>query len=245
MRELSSLNGNCDGLDVALQEKTVDFGSLVLHSTLRRSIVMRSFGELGTYYKWDIKRTAPHFTIKPSRGYIAAKGDVVFEVTFTPNVIDADIRVREIDCEMPGNRTAVQLTVIGACVPLPTAKETVTFECPVRQTDVKQLSVTNTTSTLWPLRPVVNNDRWSVPPLVTVKPNATETFDAVFRPLDGGPHVGMVSVLLPTGQATVFNLHGKTQPPRPNGKIVRDIPCRTVCDLYFSALMCILSKRHT
>jgi hydrocephalus-inducing protein len=227
VRELSCLTGKCDGLDVVLQEKTIDFGALVLHGTLRQNIFMKNLGEIGAFYSWKTTLTAPHFTITPSKGYVPAKGEVVVEVTFSPKILDSDIRICDIECDMPGNRTPLQLTLVGSCVPLPSAKETVVFDCPVRQSEAKTLAITNPTPTVWHLKPVVTNDRWTVAPLVTIKPNATENFEVVFRSLDGGTHQASLSVVLPTGQAVVFNLVGKTQSPKSNGKFFREIPCRT------------------
>ncbi|OQV16015.1 Hydrocephalus-inducing protein-like protein [Hypsibius exemplaris] len=226
VRELSTLTGNCDGLDVILQERVIDFGALVLNGSLRRNIVMKSLSELGAYFSWDCAKIAPHFIIKPRKGYVPAKGEVVFEITFCPKSLSSDIRIHT-ECDLPGNRKPIQLSLVGSCIPLPTSKDTIVFECPVRQTDAKPLTLTNTTTTVWQVKPFVNNDRWTVPASITVKPNVTETFEAVFKPLDGGPHQAVVSVMLPTGQAAVFNLFGKTQPPKPNGKIARDVPCRT------------------
>lgn len=215
---------------MVLEEKIVDFSSLVFTGSQRRNIVMKNLGEVGTYFSWDKPKLHPHFTIEPVSGYAAAKNDVVLVITFSPKSLDPDIRVLDILCDVPGNRHPITLSLIGSCIPLPPAKDTVTFECAVRQTDTKLLLITNNTTSPWDLRPQFNGEHWAVATSVTVRPNSTESFEAVFKPLlmakDGAPHQGTVSVILPTGQAVVYNLIGKTLPPKPNGRVVRDVPCR-------------------
>ncbi|GAV07799.1 hypothetical protein RvY_17597 [Ramazzottius varieornatus] len=224
--ELASVHGKCDGLDIVLDEQTVDFGAVVLGGWVKRNLLLRSQGELGAYFTWDTALLAPHYTIKPDKGYIPAKGQLLLEVIFTPAFLSSDIRVLDIQCTIPHNKSPVKLNLIGACLPPVLPKEVFNFECPVRESDRKQLTITNTTATPWNLKPLVSNPVWTVPQQVTVRANSSEHFEAIFRPIESKPQQGLVTVILPAGQSQVFSLAGKTLPPKPNGRIGKEVPCR-------------------
>ncbi|KAJ3287536.1 hypothetical protein HK104_008544 [Borealophlyctis nickersoniae] len=224
--------GACQGIDVKLENDTLPFGAVVQKSTTTRRMQLQNVGDIGAKFHWDAAKFGPDFSITPSEGYISPGMDISLEITFHPTEINPDIRYENLVCTVEGS-PPLYLTLTGMCVAQPVQNEVIKFSCPVRQSDVKGIPLTNKTSAAWHIRPVIENEYWSGPETVDIEPGQTKSYDLVFTPLemtgdgDGGRHEGSVFFPLPDGSGTLYKLYGTADKPVTAGTITREIPCKT------------------
>ena len=65
---------------------------------------MYNNGDIGAAFCWNIEKFKPDFMISPVKGYIAAGMEVTFDITFTPTMVDQDVRydVSYDNCKIKG-----------------------------------------------------------------------------------------------------------------------------------------------
>lgn len=109
-------------------------------------------------------------------------------MSFHPAAVNADVRVERLHCRLLTSSLAVEhggstateadgagmsssdllLTLTGACVECEAAGE-LTFKCNVRASTSRSITLTNTSSSSWQLRPVIENKFWSGPEFLQVR----------------------------------------------------------------------------
>ena len=89
---LFTITGACQGLEIKLDSEAIPFGSVVLGSKSSRKLIMMNIGDIGASFSWTVERFEPYFTINPSKGYITPGMEVPFEIIFSPNAVNQDIR---------------------------------------------------------------------------------------------------------------------------------------------------------
>lgn len=77
----------------------------------------------------------------------------------------------------------VTLTLTGSCTGIPPVKEVQNFQAVVRQSDTKQLSISNKTNQLWVLKPIIDGEYWSGPVTFNVEPQQTKGYELTYFPL--------------------------------------------------------------
>lgn len=82
------------GIEMKLMEETVGFGTVVVDSKITKTIQLSNFGDIGSKFEWDMTFSAKYFTMTPQSGYLVPHEDLLFNVTFHPNVPDPDIRFK-------------------------------------------------------------------------------------------------------------------------------------------------------
>lgn len=231
-KPLAVINGACQGIEVRLENDTLPFGAVVIKSSATRRLQLQNSGDIGTTFHWDASKFAPDFFISPSEGYISPGMEIPLEITFRPTEYNPDIRYENLTCKLEGMQP-LYLTLTGMCIPPPVHNEVVKFSAPVRQSDTKNISLTNRTSTHWHVRPIIENDYWSGHEAIDIEPGQTKAYDVTFTPLemigtgDAGRHEGSVFFPLPDGTGILYKLYGAAEKPVPAGNITRDVPSKT------------------
>ncbi|KAI1889973.1 hypothetical protein AGOR_G00168420 [Albula goreensis] len=211
VRPLLVLKGCCQGVEVTLDQDYVPFGAVAQRCKTTRRIVMSNTGDIGARFKWDVKKFAPHFSIRPTEGYICPGMEVPFDVTFAPTELSQDLRYDNLPCTIEGG-TPLKLTLAASCVTSPVTKEVVTFACAVRSQHTQALALSNRSGQRWALRP-------------------SQAYEITYRPLvmttDGKKHQGSVFFAFPDGTGMLYTLLGTAEPPKAAGTINHEIPCKT------------------
>ena len=105
------------------------------------------------------------------------------------------------------------------------------FATTVRSKEQRQLMITNKSSTLWQLVPVIDGQYWSGANSFEIEPNTYRHYEITYHPLtmtsDNSKHSGSVFFPLPDGTGLLYNLIGTAEPPKPAGVITQEIPCKT------------------
>ncbi|KAJ3408149.1 hypothetical protein HDU80_006663 [Chytriomyces hyalinus] len=231
-KPLCLVSGACQGIEVKLENDTLPFGAIVQKSFTTRRIQLQNSGDIGAKFHWDAAKFAPDFSISTPEGYISPGMEIPLDITFHPVELNQDIRYDSLVCQIEG-APSLYLTLTGMCIPQPIQNDVIKFSTPVRQSDVKSVKIENKTSTLWHIRPIIENDNWSGPEFLDIEPNQTKLYDITFTPLelmgggDGGRHEGSIFFPLPDGTGLLYKLNGSADKPVSVGTVTRDIPCKT------------------
>ncbi|XP_025115052.1 hydrocephalus-inducing protein-like isoform X4 [Pomacea canaliculata] len=226
------LKGSCLGMEVTLDTDAIPFGTVCYQSSVTRTLVMSNTGDMNTRFRWDSDRFLPDFSISPVEGYITPGTEVTFDVNFHPQTISSDIRCEKLRCFLDGGpHKPITLTLTGSCTAIVPSKEVQNFMTFVRGKETKMISIINKTNQLWELSPVIEGEFWSGPIKFIVEPQQTKQYELTYRPLtmttESKKHMGTLFFPLPDGTGLLFNLQGTADVPKPNGKISREVPCKT------------------
>ena len=116
-KKLLNVYTTAHGIEMKLMEDTVGFGTVVINSKISKSIQLSNFGDIGSKFEWDTRFCGKYFTITPEKGYLVPHEDLVFDVSFHPNVVDNDIRFK-VKCSIDGMEPLF-VNLVGKCVPQP------------------------------------------------------------------------------------------------------------------------------
>ncbi|XP_046359897.2 hydrocephalus-inducing protein homolog isoform X3 [Haliotis rufescens] len=226
------VKGSCLGMEIALDTEGIPFGTVVQRSQSTRKLVMCNTGDMNAKFRWDAKRFEPDFSITPAEGYITSGMEVTFDVTFHPQEVNQDIRYDKLRCFLEGGpHKPVTLTLTGMCTGVGPSKEIQHFATHVRQKDTRSIAIANRTNQNWLLKPVIDGEFWSGPVTIAVEPQQTKSYELTYKPLtmttENKRHTGTIFFPLPDGTGLMYNLTGAAEPPKPNGRIQRDVPCKT------------------
>ncbi|KAL3860158.1 hypothetical protein ACJMK2_010318 [Sinanodonta woodiana] len=226
------IQGCCLGMEISLDSTSIPFGVVVQRSQTSRKVVMSNTGDMNAKFRWDIERFLPDFSISPVEGYITPGTEVSFEVFFHPVKFNLDIRYDKLKCFLEGGpHKPVTLTLTGSCTVVGPVRETQHFATHVRQTETKQILIQNRTNQLWHLKPIIEGEHWTGPVTFIVEPQQSKQYEITYHPLtmtqESKKHQGSVFFPLPDGTGMMYNLQGTADPPKPNAKINREVPCKT------------------
>lgn len=157
---LATLTGACLGTELRLASDSLPFGPVVLGSRAVKRLQLENTGDVGTKFAWDTRALGPHFSIFPADGFLAPGQDVKLDVTFHPTEVNPDVRVDKVRLKVEGGEDGA-LTLTGACINTAAQPEAVAFACNVRASATQSVTISNTSSTPWSLRPVVQNEFFS------------------------------------------------------------------------------------
>ncbi|XP_063716545.1 hydrocephalus-inducing protein homolog isoform X4 [Symsagittifera roscoffensis] len=225
-----SVSGSVVDQSVRLDTQAVPFGAVVARGESRRRLLMTNDGDIGVYFNWDVAKFKPDFSIVPSKGYIAPGMDLPLEIAFQPSVVNADIRYSNLTCNIEGGKP-LKLTLTGVCAACPpTGKELVQFQCSVRETDRKMVSISNKTGSQWVLTPVIEGEFFQGPDTLVIDAGATKPYNISYKPFRmtsaDKKHLGSVFFALPDGSGLLYNLQGAADPPKPVDTIIREVPSK-------------------
>lgn len=132
-------------------EDTVGFGTVVMNSKISKTVQLSNFGDIGSKFEWDMTFCGKYFTISPEKGYLVPHEDLLFNVTFHPNVPDNDIRFK-VKCKIEGSEP-LYINLVGKCIPQPadTIQE-LKFNCLVREETKQKVTIKNPTAKPWNIK---------------------------------------------------------------------------------------------
>lgn len=228
-RKVMVLTGACLGTELKLATDNLPFGAVVLGSRVAKRIQLENAGDVGVKFAWNKAALGPHFEISPAEGFLAPNQDIKLEVTFKPLELSPDMRVDRLRLAVEGGDDRF-LTLTGSCIAQDPQGEVVNFTAPVREETTQALTLKNTTSTDWSLRPVVTNDYWSGAEFISVRAGQSAPYTLTYRPntmaSKDRPHEGSVFFPLPDGTGLLYRLIGLADPPLPAGTIERAIQAK-------------------
>ena len=115
-KKLLTMAGACYGIELKILEDVIGFGAVTLNSKLTKSVQMSNLGDVPAKFEWDTNLCKQFFTILPKHGSLAPHEDMLFEITFHPNVIDNDIKFHKVKCNIDGS-DPLYIDLLGKCVP--------------------------------------------------------------------------------------------------------------------------------
>ncbi|RKP17692.1 hypothetical protein ROZALSC1DRAFT_23958, partial [Rozella allomycis CSF55] len=229
-KPLFAVHGACHGIEVKIENQNISFGAVVLNSSNARKVQLRNVGDIGVKFKWDVSRFYPHFSITPSEGYISSGMEVPLEFTFHPKELDHDIRLDSIPCFIEG-ANPLTINLSGVCIPPTIQSEVLKFSTAVRESDVKQIPLTNKYPFTWMVKPVIDNEFWSCLESLEIESGQTKQLEIVYKPLqmtnDEHKHEGSIFIPLPDGSGMLFRLLGTADKPTAVESHTLEIPCKT------------------
>ncbi len=227
---ICALQGACHGYNIWLDFSTISFGAIAQKCSATKRLIMHNEGDIGASFKWDLSNMQPEFSIWPVMGYISAGMEVNFDIKFNPSELVADLRKENVQCFVEGIKPLI-VNLSGSCVQVVPQKEAHTFDTFVRQKEVKQISISNRTNVQWDLKPLIEGEYFSGLESFLVEPQSTMNYEVTYFPLtmcgpDGKKHSGSIFFPLPDGTGLLYNLTGNANPPKPVGKLNREVPCK-------------------
>ncbi|XP_048648423.1 hydrocephalus-inducing protein homolog isoform X1 [Marmota marmota marmota] len=231
LRPLFLINGCCQALEISLDQEHVAFGPVVYQTQATRRILMLNSGDVGARFKWDTKKTEPHFNITPEEGYITSGMEVSFKVTYCPTEVGKESLCKNVPCFIQGGNPLC-LTLSGVCVGPPAVKEVVNFNCQVRSKHTQTILLSNRTNQTWNLRPIFEGEHWEGPEFVTLEAHQqNKPYEITYRPrtmnVENRKHQGTLFFPLPDGTGWLYALHGTSDVPKAVANISREVPCKT------------------
>lgn len=145
-RKLLNIIGSCHGIELKVMEDTIGFGTVTKNSKKTKTLQMSNLGYIEAKFEWDTSFCKKYFTIAPTKGFLNPHEDQIFQITFHPDVVDADIRFNKVKCNIEGS-DPLYINLLGKCVEQP--KDSIPnkeFKAVVRQSFVLQIPITNPTS---------------------------------------------------------------------------------------------------
>ena len=97
---------------------------------------------------------------------------------------------------------------------------------------MKQITISNRTNSQWDLKPLIEGDYFSGLESFVVEPQSNMMYEVTYFPMtmcgpDGKKHSGSIFFPLPDGTGLLYNLTGNANPPKPIGKLNREVPCKS------------------
>ena len=156
-RKLLNIFTTAHGIEMRLMEDTVGFGTVVVNSKITKTVQLSNFGDIGSKFEWDTRFCGKYFTISPEKGYLLPHEDLLFDITFHPNVIDNDIRFK-VKCGVEG-MDPLFINLIGKCIAQPndTIQE-LKFDCMVRKEAVQKVTLKNPTAKHWKIKASISSE---------------------------------------------------------------------------------------
>lgn len=247
-KKLLTLNGCCQGMDIALESDTLSFGTVCLGSQLTRKLRLQNRGDMAAKFQWNVQSFAPDFQISPVEGMIAPNQQKTLEVTFKPFAVNADIRYDRLMCSIDG-AAPLLLACVGSCVKQSSSSiSDMIFDSPVREESTKPITIENKSKSPWNLFPVVQGEHWSCPDNIAVPAEGKATLDVKYLPLrmtrqptdpeDGierpEQHEGSIFLAIPDGSALLYNVFGKASPPASAGSLSLTTPAKKTLSITIS-----------
>eukprot|EP01063_Lacrimia_lanifica_P026221 TRINITY_DN349_c0_g2_i1.p1 TRINITY_DN349_c0_g2~~TRINITY_DN349_c0_g2_i1.p1 ORF type:complete len:4697 (+),score=2083.13 TRINITY_DN349_c0_g2_i1:84-14174(+) len=182
-----TLMGASIGLDVHLDSKTLSFGSVVQGTAQTRRVIIINTGDVPVSYQWP-ELDGTGYSVAVPQGYIAAHGEAACEVVYAPSgptpqgTRELNIKITDATVTPPSVKT-LPIALVGVCTKRPAVAEEHTFKCVVRETNAKNIKLTNPTNEDWVFAPALDSACWNVPEKVTVPANGAADVPVTYAPL--------------------------------------------------------------
>jgi len=233
-RPLFAVSGACVAMDLQLEMEQLSFGQATLNSRITRPLMLQNLGDIPSTWKLDRSTIAPDFSVEPAEGYLQPNEDTNIEITFHPAAVNRDIRYERVPIYVDG-QPPLALTLTGMCVNAEPEANALAFKSEVRKPAEQKVSIKNTSSGPWRIKPVVQDENWTGPELLEVPAGASADYTVTYCPMgmtkadDEGvmqPHRGSVFFPLADGSAILYSLEGTADPPSAVGAVSESLPCK-------------------
>jgi len=220
-KRLIDVIGSCQGEDVKLELSSLNFGDVCESCKVTRKVQLGNAGDLGARFRVGIASEARRdYSIFPMEGFLPPHGQIMLDITFHPQVVADELRA-ELRVVAEGNeQSTMTLALCGTCMSIPAEgiKELRFDNVKVRESETKQIELSNPGKTAWTLQPTIHNAYWSGAPRLEIPAGGSAKYDLTFTPLTmtSGPdtdHEGSIFFALPTGAAILYKLLGKATEP--------------------------------
>ena len=237
-RNLLSVSGACLSAEVRLDTSSLNFGVVTVGSSVTRKVRLLNAGDVGSKFEWTEAAMKPHFEISPVRGFVPPHADVVFEVTFHPQVE----KPQEIRCETSRyfvqESETLRLVLCGECVESPASKQ-MSFETKVRETSKNTIRMANPSKDDWHVRSVFRNRFFSGKDVCHIPAGQTVDYEVSYTPLTmtkKEKHQGSVFFAMPNGTTVSYDLVGTSLPPSVE-TLPKDTVTKTSCKQALTVLL--------
>ncbi|QDZ25387.1 hypothetical protein HOP50_17g79270 [Chloropicon primus] len=221
-KTLFSVSGGCLGVEMRLSNDALQFGGVVSGSRVTKTVFLENIGDVGTNFEWDVSSLSQNFSIYPPKSYISSQQDAKLDVTFHPTQQDPEPYIEQISCRVNDGPT-LALSLSGMCIAQKPEGEVLEFSSRVREEETKNISIKNSTSDAWHIKPVVHNDMWTGPENFVVEANSTADYPITYKPLlmttEGSKHDSTIFFPLPNGSGLLYQVRGEALPPVSAGTV--------------------------
>ena len=240
-RKFLTISGRAQGLEVCLETDSLPFGSVVEGSLKVKRLRLENQGDVPVNFQWNEATFGTNFSISPVAGKLPSGSDIMLEVTFKPQSVNADIRQDDMILEVLGLANPLLLSCSGSCIPQPVeSKQILSFSTQVRATETKATKIINSTDKDWYISPSVEGIHWSVPFELRIPAKGSADLAVSYKPLfmaikptgkEGDdskdePHFGQIFIPLPDGSALLYQLKGYASAPASSGHISIETVCK-------------------
>ena len=223
--ELLSIKGACYDVEIKLMEDLIDFGDVVVNSSLTKKFNLVNLGDINAEFKWDLGFMGGYFSIIPEQGLINSNQRKTFECTFMPKSLNK----YNLICKLfvKNSDDVIKLKLFGKGTDThPDSIQNINFECPVRETITKTVEIKNNTLTKWSITPNLTFEKnvkgfFKVEDTIEIPSKTTKNLEIIYKPLTINPEIQKATLFLPLkdGNAILHNLIGKALPPNPEKTI--------------------------
>jgi hydrocephalus-inducing protein len=235
-KSLLNVSGKSQGIEISLDSDSLPFGVVVLDSQKIKKLTLENVGDISISFQWMEATFGQHFSITPLSGKLLPGTEATFDVIFTPQSIDEDIRQDGITLMIPG-LDPLTITATGCCIEQPAESvDTIRFSSLARKTETKSVKIDNPTDKDWYLTPSLKGEDWKVPHEFKVPAKGSADLTVSYFPLTMTPpseagqeevlHQGQMFIALPDGSARLYKLVGKSGEPECSGRVAVETPAK-------------------
>ena len=221
-KNLFSVSGACLGVELRLSNDALQFGGVVAGSRVTKTVFIENVGDVGTNFEWDVSSLSQNFSIYPPKSYVSSQQDAKLDVTFHPTAQDPEPYVEQVSCKVNDGQT-MTLSLSGMCIAQKPEGDILQFSARVREEERKTISIKNSTTDTWHIKPVIHNEMWTGPENFQVTANSTAEYPITYKPLlmtkDDNRHESTIFFPLPNGSGLLFQVSGEALPPISSGTV--------------------------
>ena len=223
--ELLTIKGACYDVEIKLMEEIIDFGDVVVNSSLTKKFNLVNLGDINAEFKWDLGFMSKYFSVKPENGLINSNQRKTFECTFMPKSLNPYNLICKL--YLKNSDSVIKLKLLGNGTNThPDSIQNINFECPVRESINKKVEITNNTLNKWIITPNLTFEKnvkgfFKVEDQIEIESKTTKNLEIIYKPLTINPEIQKATLFLPLkdGKAILHNLIGKALPPNPEKTI--------------------------
>lgn len=217
----SLITGACEDSEIHLDIMVLKFSDVVVGSSSSSKIVVMNSGDVSQKFTWNTK-AGSEIQITPSSGFVRSHTEYICEMKYCPikagSVLQKSVTI-EFDHSPP-----IAVHVEGNCIGRPPVKGKLSFRCRARETQELKMTVENTSSQPWVIRPELDLPVFTSIPSVTVKGKGRCEIPITYAPLkvtpEDEPDECVLFVSQADGTGQTFLLEGIADEPGPSG------PCK-------------------
>ncbi|KAK0162784.1 hypothetical protein PV327_006530 [Microctonus hyperodae] len=223
------IRGRCIAAEFYVNRTDLRFDTVAIGYSIEDKLILNNSGDIDAYFKWNVKKLGPHFTLKPLKGYLSAGTNVTFNVYFHPTKESIKLK-GEASIEIENYQT-ITILFSGGCSKLPDPIDTIVFSIPVRSKQTKNINLKNDLNADEKIEIIVNGNYFQSENIIFIDANSSTQCAITYAPLvmntKINPHEGTVVIkFVRKNSLTIYALRGISLPPEAIGEISREIPAK-------------------